>query len=421
MPLPEGVRPFTVSGLTTAVKLRMEEHFPEVWVTGEVSNLARPPSGHLYFSLKDSKAVLRCVMFRGFALRLKFDLRDGQEVFARGGLTVYEPRGDYQMQVQELQPKGIGAAELALRQLKEKLFKKGYFEPKRKRPLPKFPRRVALIASPTGAAVRDMLQILTTRWPLAEVVVRPARVQGDGAAEDVAAAVRLLSRLHKLNYLPLSAIVIGRGGGSSEDLAAFNAECVADAVYESAVPVVSAVGHEIDVSIADLVADYRALTPSQAITALCPDRRELMDGLIDTADRLRDAVEHRVELARQRVDQLADRPAFRRPFERVRELEQRLDETAARLLRGVKLCVQRGTDRVAAVADRLDGLSPLNVLKRGYSLTRIAGGVSLLRDAAAVAPGDRIVTRLASGEVVSRVEDVSPDQQERGGPRVTDD
>jgi exodeoxyribonuclease VII large subunit len=407
MPLPEGVRPFTVSGLTTAVKLRLEEHFPEVWVAGEVTNLVRAASGHVYFSLKDSKAVLRCVMFRGFALRLKFDLRDGMQVIARGGLSVYEPRGDYQMQVQELQPQGIGAAELALRQLKEKLLKKGYFDPKRKRQLPRFPRRVALIASPTGAAIRDMLEILTTRWPIADVVFRPSRVQGEGAAEDVAAAVRQLNHLHKLNLLPLSAIVIGRGGGSSEDLSAFNEECVADAVFESAVPVVSAVGHEIDVSVADLVADYRALTPSQAITALCPDRGELMDGLIDTGDRLREAVEHRVELARQRVDQLADRPALRRPLERLRDLEQRLDDTAGRLLRGVKLRIQRNSDKLAALADQLEGLSPLNVLKRGYSLTRTADGVNLIRDAAEVKPGDRIVTRLAAGEVVSRVERVT--------------
>ncbi len=408
MPLPEGVKPFTVSGLTTAVKLRLEEHFPEVWVAGEVTNLVRAASGHVYFTLKDAKATLRCVMFRGFALRLKFELRNGMEVIARGGLTVYEPRGDYQMQVLELQPKGVGAAELALQQLKEKLLKKGYFDPKRKRKLPKFPRRVALIASPTGAAVRDMLEILTTRWPVADVVFRPSRVQGDGAAGDVAAAVRQLNHLHKLNLLPLSAIVIGRGGGSSEDLAAFNEECVADSIFESAVPIVSAVGHEIDVSIADLVADYRALTPSQAIAALCPDRRELMDGLIDTADRLREAVEHRVELARQRVDQLADRPALRRPVERIRDLEQRLDDTADRLLRAVKLRVQRNADKVAAVADQLESLSPLNVLKRGYSLTRTADGVSLLRDAAEVKPGDRIVTRVSTGEIVSRVEQVTP-------------
>src|SRR5579885_1340570 len=258
MPLPEGVKPLSVSAVTTAVKLRLEEHFPELWVAGEVSNFVRAQSGHVYFTLKDATSTLRCVMLRGFALRLKFDPRDGMEVVARGGLSVFAPRGEYQLYVQELLPKGLGAAELALRQLKEKLLKKGYFDPKRKRVLPKYPRRVALIASATGAAVRDMLELLTTRWPVSDVVVRPSRVQGDGAAQDVAASLRMLNHLHKLNHLPLCAIVIGRGGGSSEDLAAFNEECVADAVDESSVSVVSAVGHEIDVSIADLVADYRA-------------------------------------------------------------------------------------------------------------------------------------------------------------------
>jgi exodeoxyribonuclease VII large subunit len=404
MPPPAGVKPLTVSAVTTAVKLRLEEHFPAVWVAGEVTNLARAASGHVYFSLKDSQATLRCVMFRGFALRLKFDLRDGMEVIACGGVSVYPQRGEYQLYAEELHPKGIGAAELALRQLKEKLLARGYFDPKRKRPLPRFPRRVALVASATGAAVRDMLEILVKRWPLADVVVRGSRVQGAGAAEDVAGSVRLLNRLHKLNHLPLCAIVIGRGGGSAEDLAAFNEEVVADAIFESSVPVVSAVGHEVDVSIADLVADYRALTPSQAITALCPDRGELMDGLIDTGDRLREAVLHRVTFARQRVDQLADRPALRKPVERIRDLEQKLDDTASRLLRAAKQAVQRGENQLAAAADQLESLSPLNVLKRGYSLTRTAEGERLLRAAADVQPGDRIITRLADGEVVSRVE-----------------
>ncbi|MGL6094438.1 MAG: exodeoxyribonuclease VII large subunit, partial [Fimbriiglobus sp.] len=280
MPPPDGAKVFTVSGVTTAVKVRLEEHFPSVWVAGEVSNFVRASSGHMYFTLKDDEAAIRCVMWRAFGLRLRFDPRNGMEVVVRGGLTVFAPRGDYQLIVEELEPKGVGAAELALRQLKEKLLQRGYFDPKRKKPLPRFPRRIGLIASPTGAAVRDMLEILAHRWPRADAVLRPSRVQGAGAADDVALAVRQLNYLHKQNLLPIDAIVIGRGGGSSEDLAAFNEEVVADAIYNSVIPVVSAVGHEIDVSIADLVADYRALTPSQGITALCPDRGELLDGLL---------------------------------------------------------------------------------------------------------------------------------------------
>ena len=404
MPPPENVEPISVSALTTRIRLRLEEHFPEVWVAGEVSNLVRASSGHVYFSLKDAKATLGCVMFRGFALRLKFDLREGMEVIARGGVTVYEPRGNYQLIVQELQPKGIGAAELALRQLMEKLRAKGYFDSKRKRRFAKCPRRIALVASPTGAAIRDMLEILSHRWPLAEVIVCPSRVQGDGAAENIAAVIRTVSRLHRDRKLLFSALVLGRGGGSTEDLAAFNEECVADAIFESSVPVISAVGHEIDVSVADLVADYRALTPSQAITELCPDRQEMMDDLIDRGDRFRESLDNRFKHARQRLAQLADHPALRRPLGRIRDHEQRLDALADRLTRAVRVGLQRSERQLTAAAERLESLSPLNVLKRGYSLTRMESGEHLIRDAATVSPGDCIVTRLARGEIVCRVE-----------------
>lgn len=195
MPVPDGVKPFSVSAVTTAVKARLEEFFVSVWVSGELSSFKHPTSGHMYFTLKDAAAQLRCMMPRGFNLRLRFQPTDGMAVIARGGITVYPPRGDYQLMVEELEPKGVGAAELALRQLKERLLTKGYFDPTRKRPLPRFPKRVALVASATGAAVRDMLELLAKRWPVAQVVVRPSRVQGDGAAADVAANLRLLSQI----------------------------------------------------------------------------------------------------------------------------------------------------------------------------------------------------------------------------------
>src|SRR5437762_5315037 len=241
--------PLTVSALTAQLRGLVERQFPCVWVAGEVSNFTRASSGHWYFTLKDSGAQLKAAMFRGFNLRMRFDPKDGLEVVARGRLSVYEPRGDYQLLVEELQPKGIGAAELALRQLKEKLLGKGYFDPRRKRPLPRFPRRVGLVASATGAAVRDLVELFARRWPLTELVIRASRVQGDGAAAEIAAAVRMLNHFHIMRELPLDAIVLGRGGGSAEDLWAFNEELVADAVFHSVVPVVSAVGHEIDVTV----------------------------------------------------------------------------------------------------------------------------------------------------------------------------
>src|SRR5207248_3484079 len=298
------VEPLTVSALTAQLKGLVEAKFPSVWVAGEESNVTRDASGHWYFTLKDAGAQLRAVMFRGFNLRMRFDPKDGLEVVARGRLSVYEPRGDYQLLVEELQPKGIGAAELALRQLKEKLLARGYFDPRRKRPLPRFPRRVGLVASASGAAVRDLVELFAQRWPAAEVVVRPSRVQGDGAAEEVAVGLRLLNRLHRSGHLRLDAIVIGRGGGSAEDLWAFNEEAVADAIFHSVVPVVSAVGHEIDVTVADLVADHRAETPSAAVVALTPHRLELMAALEESRGRLTEAVSHRLRLARQTLDQV---------------------------------------------------------------------------------------------------------------------
>jgi exodeoxyribonuclease VII large subunit len=402
LPLPEGLKPFTVSAITTAVKARLEEFFVSVWVSGEVSNFVRASSGHLYFTLKDPNSQLRCVMLRGFALRLKFDPRDGMAVLVRGELTVYHPRGEYQLTVEELLPKGIGSAELALRELKEKLLAKGYFDPKHKRELPRYPKRLALIASATGAALRDMLELLAQRWPLTQVVVYPSRVQGDGAAENVAANLRFLSDLHDRRVLPLDAIVVARGGGSIEDLWAFNEEVVADAIYECSVPVVSAVGHETDVTLADLVADKRAETPSAAIMKLVPNSRDMLSLLSDANARLTEVISSRLRLEKERVDQLAGRPAFRKPFDRVRELEQRLDDHLARLNRAIRADLKRQREKVAATAEQLDALSPLSVLKRGYSLTRRGDGV-VVRNTTDVQQGEVILTRLANGEVTSRV------------------
>jgi exodeoxyribonuclease VII large subunit len=400
------IEPLTISALTAQVKGLIEGKFPCVWVAGEVSNFTRAASGHWYFTLKDATAQLKAAMFRGFNLRMKFDPKDGLEVIVRGRVSVYEPRGDYQLLVEEMQPKGIGAAELALRQLKERLLAKGYFDPRRKRPLPRFPKRVGLIASASGAAVRDMVELFAQRWPLTELVIRPSRVQGDGAAAEVAAALKMLNHFHATRELPLDAIILGRGGGSTEDLWAFNEEAVADAIFASVVPVVSAVGHEVDVTVADLVADYRAETPSAGVVAITPDRREMAVGLLELRERLYEAVEHRLQLARQRVEQLAARPALRRPLQRVRELEQKLDDTAERMERAANQRLIQAGEKLTALAARLETLSPLNVLTRGYSLTHTADG-KLVRSADDVKPGDELVTRVASGQIVSRVEKTS--------------
>jgi len=403
MPPPTEKKPITVSKLNQALKARIEEHFPSVWVSGEIIGFKHHlASGHMYFSLKDDKSVIPCAMYRGSNLRLRFTPYDGQKVIVRGGISVYESQGKYQIFVEEMQQEGLGEAELRLRELQQKLRSKGYFDPEQARPLPRFPRVIALITSASGAAIRDMLELLRQRWPIARIVVRPTQVQGPGAAQSIAANLRMLNDLHCRGRMKVCAVVIGRGGGAREDLAAFNEECVADAIYECAMPVISAVGHETDVSIADLVADWRAETPSAAITTLVPDALDIMGELLRTERRLLDAARQCISIRKQTVEQLASRPAFRKPFDRIRENEQRLDEISGRLQRAMVQTLGRAKLRTQGVAEQLDALSPLNILKRGYSLTQ-RGDNTVVRNAADVTPGEILHTRVAEGEILSRV------------------
>jgi exodeoxyribonuclease VII large subunit len=403
-PEPEAI--LSVTALTNQIKGVVEEAFPSVWVSGEVTGCrGKHASGHVYFCLKDSYAQIPAVMWRSIAVRMKFEPKDGLEVIARGRVVVYAPHGKYQFEIERLEPKGIGAQELALRQLKEKLLTKGYFDPRRKKPLPRFPKRIVLVTSPGGAAVRDMLQVLCVRWPSAETIICPVRVQGDGAAEEIAAAIRLVNRIRGRDTVDIDLMIVGRGGGSAEDLSAFNAEMVADAIFASTIPVISAVGHEIDVSIADLVADVHATTPTDAANRAVPDRTELMQSLRDTQAALETSLRQQIRSGRQRLDYLAARTAFGRPLERIREKEERLDDIAGRLRRAIGKLRDRKAERIAALAGRLQTLSPLNVLSRGYSLTRTETSAELLRDAAQIGIGERIVTTLANGEIFSRVEE----------------
>ncbi len=258
---PQGAsEPLSVSQLTLLIKESLETEFPAVWVSGEVSDVAKPQSGHVYLTLKDKQAQIRGIIWRTVAARLKFDLRDGQEVVCRGGLDVYPPRGVYQLIIRQIEPLGVGALQLALRQLHQRLAAEGLFDPSHKQPLPRFPQRVAFVTSPTGAAIRDFLEVARRRWSGVQVLVIPAKVQGAGAAADIVRGIETANRLAD----PPDVLVVGRGGGSLEDLWCFNEEPVVRAIYASRIPVVSAVGHEIDVTLSDLVADVRALTPSEA-------------------------------------------------------------------------------------------------------------------------------------------------------------
>ena len=367
---------FSVSELTALVREVLESGFADVGVSGEVSNLSRPKSGHVYFDLKDGGAKLRAILWRTQARQLPFELHDGLAVHAWGGIDVYPPQGAYQLIVRKIEPEGIGPLELAFRQLCDRLRLEGLFDPLRKRPLPRYPRRIIVVTSPTGAAVRDILNITGQRWPSAEILIAPAKVQGIGAAEEVAEAIELANRVNGADLL-----IVARGGGSLEDLWAFNTEVVARAIAGSSLPVISGVGHETDLSVADLVADARAPTPSGAAVLAVPDAREILRHLDAHTDRLARALSRRAVDARHRLDSIAGRA----------------DQAIARAL-------DRRRERLAAHAGRLEALSPLAVLARGYSLTVRDADGRIVRSPDDAPAGTLLRTRVASGTILSRVE-----------------
>ncbi len=392
----------SVSELTTLLKAVVEETFPMVWVAGEISNLTRAGSGHLYFTLKDGEAQLKACMWRNAAQRLRFQPQDGLEIIASGPLEVYAPRGQYQIIVHQMQPQGVGALELALRQLQQKLGAEGLFEPARKRPLPAIPRRIALVTSPSSAAVRDLIQVITRRWPLVDLIVVPVAVQGEGAAAEIAEGLQFAARLPGVDV-----IITGRGGGSLEDLWAFNEEAVARAIAASPIPVVTAIGHEIDVTIADLVADRRALTPSEAGELVVPLLKDVQQALTTSRQRLTAALQRRSQQARLTLDGLAQRRCFMRPMDRLHDAATRLDEHEARMKVALRHQLDAAKQRLAGLAATLQALSPLAVLERGYSLTRKLPTRDVLRSAADIRVGDQILTCLSEGEIVSLVTEKS--------------
>jgi exodeoxyribonuclease VII large subunit len=389
--------PLTVSELTFALKGVLEESFGEVLVKGEVTNWRPAASGHVYFTLKDAQAVLPAVLWRSYAQRIRFKVEDGMEVVASGRIDLYAPHGKYQLVAASLDPVGAGAAALALEALRKKLAAEGLFDPLRKRPIPTLPRRIGIVTSPTGQAVRDLLKNILRRNPRAWVTLRPVRVQGETAAAEVVQGIA------DLNEAGVEVIVVGRGGGSAEDLGAFNDEAVARAIAASAAPVVSAVGHEGDWSLADDVADLRVSTPTAAAEMVAPPVEQVLRDLRAHRARLDEGLRGRVALARERVDSLGGRHALRRPEDRVRDLAQRVDELLRRADAGAATGAGRRRERLAAAAAHVESVSPLRVLARGFSVTTREGDAAPLLDAAALRPGDRLRTRLVKGDVRSEV------------------
>ena len=367
-------------------------------VRGEISNYKMYPSGHHYFTLKDGEGALRCVMFRGDAASLRFRPQNGMLVIAAGRVTVFPRDGQYQLYCTRLTPEGAGDLHLAFEQLKETLLRQGLFDQGHKKPLPRFPKTIALVTSPAGAAVRDMLRILGARWPMAQIKVLPVRVQGEGAAEEIAAAIRWANWKQAADL-----IITGRGGGSMEDLWAFNEEIVARAIFESQIPVISAVGHEPDVTIADFVADLRAATPSNAAELAVPDQNEVYSALLSTGTRLEQRMEHRLSSRRQRLEQLGRSRVLTDPTAYIRDKRMLLDYQSSRLSRGLERSLSEQKERAARLAAALDAMSPLKVLGRGYAIAQKADG-TVLTKAGEAASGDQINLRLSDGTVKCRVE-----------------
>ena len=407
----DGSSIFTVSELTHKIRDMLERHLGLVWVTGEISNLRRPASGHCYFTLKDEHAQVNVVMWRELAAGLKFESKDGLAVVVQGELTVYEPRGQYQIVLRRMEPVGVGALQLAFQQLKERLAKEGLFDDDRKKPLPRFPGRIAIITSSTGAAVQDMLNVISRRFPAVNVLLLPASVQGEAAAGEIAEAIACANEIPDVDVM-----IVGRGGGSLEDLWPFNEEVVARAIAASRVPVISAVGHETDFTISDFAADVRAMTPTDAGNLVVPDMGELVAGLGAFADRLGQSLLGRLVTAKEKLDAVKRSYAFRRPMDRIRAHEQKLDDLCQQLFRGVDHICQFQRQRLDAAGARLETLSPLAVLKRGYSISFKEPGSALLRDARKVKPGELVRTRLAKGEFYARVEKLPRRRQTRKKP-----
>ncbi len=436
---------YSVYDVTSEIKRSLDK-LGIIWVQGEISNFKHHSSGHMYFSLKDQRAQMKGACFRNNNMYLKFRPEDGMEVVVRGRLSVYEPRGDYQIIVEYMEPVGLGSLQLAFDQLKEKLRKEGLFDETHKIPLPLLPKKVGIVTSPTGAAVRDMLRILKRRNASLDVLIYPARVQGAGAAEEIAAGIRYLN-----NRKDIDVIIAGRGGGSIEDLWAFNEEIVARAIYGSELPLVSAVGHEVDYTIADFVADLRAPTPSAAAEMVSGAREDLRATVLSFRGRLNQAMHRGLERRRLNLERLAHNKAFMVAPNKIRDLQQRFDESTMRmaasmqrfasrvrhreqmlatrlikidlrrlirhkgdilvhsrnrLIAGMKTRLHIGHTRFEIAVGKMDALSPLAILKRGYSICRDEHG-ALVKNAAEMSQGDSITVTLSAGQLDCEVRKIT--------------
>jgi exodeoxyribonuclease VII large subunit len=392
---------YTVSEITKYIRVILEDSFPGVWVEGEISNFVLHTSGHMYFSLKDASSVLKCAMFKRANMGLKFKPKDGMKVIAFGKLSVYETRGDYQLIIEEIEPKGVGALQLAFQQLKEKLQKEGLFDASHKVPIPHLPTSIGVVTSPTGAAIQDILNIARRRFANVEIIINPVKVQGADAKDAIAAAVRQFNKMKNVDV-----IIVARGGGSLEDLWPFNEEVVARAIYDSELPVISAVGHEIDFTISDFVADLRAPTPSAAAELVIPRKEDLVNQVNTAVLRLRNALSGMVDTLSEKLGALKDSYVLRQPLNMVTQYEQKIDDLRKDMAIRIDHTVKMRSEGFARVTGKLEALNPLAILNRGYSVTVKLPTRGIVKDSSALSVGDNIETKFGKGYVRSKIEEV---------------
>lgn len=444
--IPPERRIFTVTELTQSIKGLLEDTFPFVWVAGEISNFRIPVSGHFYFTLKDPGAQINAVMFRAQNRSLRFRPEDGMAVLAMGRLNVYEPKGVYQIIIEYLEPQGVGILQLAFEQLKAKLDAEGLFDEKHKRPLPFLPQKIAVVTSPTGAVIRDIMHVINRRFPNVSVEIAPVKVQGEGAAEEIDNALQLLNEMSDADV-----IMVARGGGSLEDLQAFNSELVARAIFGSHIPVVSAVGHETDFTIADFTADVRAPTPSAAAELIVPVKEELIRRIHEIRDALKYVMYQRFRLLRQLISQLTSRLVH--PSRQLADYRLRVDDALGRILRGLSRQLDEKRERLNMIRERLwrcsprfvvedlgvllkhhrqtlftgmqfllesrkgilrttlaklNALNPLSILERGFSVTQTLPDHAIVKDVRQVSVGQQVNVTVSRGAMVCRIESVNP-------------
>jgi exodeoxyribonuclease VII large subunit len=399
---------YTVSGLTQDIKLILENTFAEVWVEGEVSGTRRIPTGTAFFNLKDDVSILKCVAFASNLETIKFALKDGIKVICFGYVSVYDKRGDYQLYVQKIEPKGIGSLQLALEQLKQKLEKEGLFKAEHKRPIPYLPSRIGVVTSLSGAVIKDILKVLERRFKDIHIIINPARVQGEGAEEEIASAIKDFNFFNE--QLPLKnrieVLIVGRGGGSIEDLWAFNEEIVARAIYNSQTPVISAVGHERDWTIADLVADLRAPTPSVAAELVIPKKEDLRQKVKGLCEDLKQSFLDMVFRFQEALDDLAYRLSLANPVSQIQRYQEKINDSFRQIYTRLKHYLRLKQSEFSGLAEKLSSLSPLNILSRGYSITFKMPEEKIIKGAGFMQIGDIIKTRLSKGEITSRITEV---------------